>query len=139
MPDDETNRAKMAQFVAQEIVMDRRIPHASKDAVEAIIKESRRRAKDQEGKSRSLTLRLREMGGLIRSAGDVVVNEGGDLIEASHIAKAVKIARTAEEQIKDRYGSFEGGLSKDLTAAQQAAAPYQYWNYHESEDERYIG
>ncbi len=139
MPDDEANRAKMAQFVAQEIVMDRRIPHASKEAVEAIIKESHRRAMDQEGKSGSLTLRLREMGGLIRSAGDVVVNEGGDLIEAPHIAKAVKIARTAEEQIKERYGSFEGGLSQDLTQAQRSAAPYQYWNYHESEDERYIG
>ncbi len=96
-------------------------------------------AMDQEGKSGSLTLRLREMGGLIRSAGDVVVNEGGDLIEAPHIKKAVKIARTAEEQIKERYGSFEGGLSKDLTQAQRSAAPYQYWNYHESEDERYIG
>ena len=139
MPDNETNRAKMAQFVAQEIAMDRRIPHASKEAVEAIIKESRRRAQEQEGKSRSLTLRLREMGGLIRSAGDLVVNESGDRIEAPHIAKAVKIARTAEEQIKERYGSFEGGLSRDLTEAQRATAPYQYWNYHESDDERYIG
>ncbi len=139
MPDNEANQAKMAQFVAQEIAMDRRIPHASKEAVEAIIKESRRRAKEQEGKSGSLTLRLREMGGLIRAAGDLVVNEGGDRIEASHIAQAVKIARTAEEQIKERYGSYEGGLSKDLTEAQRATAPYQYWNYHESDDERYIG
>ncbi|MFQ5919672.1 MAG: ATP-binding protein [Thermoplasmata archaeon] len=139
MPDDEANRAKMAQFVAQEITMDRRIPHASKEAVEAIIKESGRRAKDQEGKSGALTLRLREMGGLIRSAGDIVVNEGGSRIEAPHIAKAVKIARTAEEQIKERYGSYEGGVSKDMTQAQRSTAPYQYWNYHEAEDDRYIG
>ncbi|MFQ6013132.1 MAG: ATP-binding protein [Thermoplasmata archaeon] len=139
MPDDEANRAKMAQFVAQEIAVDRRIPPAAKAAVEAIIQESRRRAKEQEGKSRSLTLRLREMGGLIRSAGDLAVNEGSDHIEASHVERAVKIARTAEDQIKDRYGSYEGGLSKDLTQAQRAASPYHYWNYHESEDERYIG
>jgi ATP-dependent Lon protease len=139
MPDDEANRAKMAQFVAQEITVDRRIPHANKEAVEAVIKESGRRAKEQEGKSHALTLRLREMGGLIRSAGDIAVNEGSDRIEVTHIERAVKVARTAEDQIKERYGSYEGGVSKDLTAAQRATSPYAYWNYHESEDERYIG
>jgi ATP-dependent Lon protease len=139
MPDDEANRAKMAQFVAQEITVDRRIPHATKEAVEAIIKESGRRAKEQEGKSHALTLRLREMGGLIRSAGDIAVNEGSDRIEVTHIERAVKVARTAEDQIKERYGSYEAGVSKDITAAQRANAPYAYWNYHESEDDRYIG
>ncbi|MFQ5908716.1 MAG: ATP-binding protein [Thermoplasmata archaeon] len=139
MPDDEANRAKMAQFVAQEITVDRRIPHATKEAVEVVIKESGRRAKEQEGKSHALTLRLREMGGLIRSAGDIAVNEGNDRIEATHIKRAVKVARTAEDQIKERYGSYEGGVSKDITAAQRATSPYAYWNYHESEDDRYIG
>ncbi|MEM2899496.1 MAG: sigma 54-interacting transcriptional regulator, partial [Thermoplasmata archaeon] len=31
MDDNELNRAKLAQFIAQEIVMDRHIPHATRD------------------------------------------------------------------------------------------------------------
>jgi ATP-dependent Lon protease len=140
MQDNDSNRAKMAQFVAQEIAMDGRIPPATREAVVAIIEESRRRARELDGAERSLTLRLREMGGLIRSAGDIAVTEGGDLIEADHIERAIKVARTAEEQIKDRYGSYEGGMARDITQSQKSASPYHYWNYHDwGEDRRYIG
>ena len=45
MPDTSHNRAKYAQFVAQEIAMDGHIPNASIDAVEEIILEGKRRAK----------------------------------------------------------------------------------------------
>ncbi len=140
MPDDESNRAKMAQFVAQEIAMDGRIPAATRDAVLAIIEESRRRARELDGAEKSLTLRLREMGGLVRSAGDIARTEGSEVIEASHIKRAVKVARSAEEQIKERYGSYEGGMSRDMTPAQRSGSPYHYWNYHDwGEDRRYIG
>ncbi|MEE9236364.1 MAG: ATP-binding protein [Thermoplasmata archaeon] len=140
MPDDEANRAKMAQFVAQEIAMDGRIPPATREAVVAIIEESRRRARDLDKAEDSLTLRLREMGGLIRSAGDIAVMEGIELIEVDHIKRAVKVARTAEEQIKDRYGSYEGGMGAEMTRAQRSVSPYHYWNYHDPADEgRYIG
>ncbi len=140
MKDSEENRVKMAQFVAQEIAMDGRIPPATREAVIALIEESRRRARDLDKAEASLTLRLREMGGLVRSAGDIAVTEGRDLIEVEHIKRAVKVARTAEEQIRDRYGSYEGGMGRDLTQAQRSASPYHYWNYHDPADEgKYIG
>ena len=55
--------------------MDKRIPPATKDAVLAIISEAHRRAKELDGQDKALTLRLRELGGLIRSAGDIAVAE----------------------------------------------------------------
>ncbi|MCL1905104.1 MAG: ATP-binding protein, partial [Methanomassiliicoccaceae archaeon] len=45
MPDTPKNRGKYAQFVAQEIQMDGRIPHATIKAVEMIVNEGRTRAK----------------------------------------------------------------------------------------------
>ncbi|MCE5296386.1 MAG: ATP-binding protein, partial [Euryarchaeota archaeon] len=45
MKDTDLNRAKLAQFMAQEIAMDGRIPPATRAAVEAVIRESRKRAK----------------------------------------------------------------------------------------------
>lgn len=134
MEDTEANRAKMAQFVAQEIAMDRRIPPATLGAVQAIIAESRRRVKEMENESKGLTLRLRELGGLIRSAGDLAVSEESSLIEADHIERAVEVARTVEEQIKDRYGSYQGGVSRDMSQAQRATSPYNYWNYYPQDD-----
>ncbi len=138
MKDSDAHRAKMAQFVAQEIAMDGRVPPATRDGVLAVIEESKRRALEYDGVEGSLTLRLREMGGLIRSAGDIAVTEGSGIVEADHIKRAVKVARTAEEQIKDKYGSYETGMSRDMTQAQRTASPYHYWNYHDS-DRRYIG
>jgi len=130
MPDTKTNRAKVAQFIAQEIVMDGRIPHAKKEAVIDIITESRKRAKLFDGKENSLTLRLRELGGLIRAAGDIAFQQNSKFIEAIHIKNALKRARTAEDQIKEKYGSYYGGVSKDISGAQKESSPYYYWNQH---------
>src|SRR6185295_934083 len=89
MPDTPENRARLALFVTQEVTMDRRIPHASREAVDAVVNEARRRAKDLDGKEKMLTLRLRELGGVIRAAGDLAVFEEASVIEAKHIAEAV--------------------------------------------------
>jgi ATP-dependent Lon protease len=137
MPDTDENRARIAQFVAQEVTIDRRIPHATREAVEAIVAESRRRAKDLDGKEKALTLRLRELGGVIRAAGDIAVYEGAEAIEAKHIAEAVHRARPIEEQVKARYGSYYAGLARDVSGAQKAAeSPYNYWNWHEHDEKR---
>ncbi len=133
MEDSEANRAKLAQFTAQEIAMDKRIPPATKDAIFAIMAEAKRRAKELDGQDKSLTLRLRELGGLIRSAGDIAVSQKSDWIEAKHIKDALKRARSAEEQIRMKYGSYYGGVAKDVSESQKSASPYNYWNYHPSE------
>ena len=99
MPDNEDNREKLATFVAQEVLKDKRIPNFSKEAVEAIIEEAKRRA----NRKGHLTLRLRELGGLIRAAGDLAVEDKSKLVQKKHILNAKKIARTLEQQIADKY------------------------------------
>ena len=134
MPDNEANRAKLAQFVAQEIAVDKRIPPATAEAVTAIVEEARRRAKALDNQDKALTLRLRELGGLIRSAGDIAVTEQATVIEATHVKRAIKIARSIEEQIKERYGSYTAGVGTDLSMSQKETSPYHYWNVHEGDD-----
>ncbi|MBM4240232.1 MAG: ATP-dependent protease LonB [Euryarchaeota archaeon] len=99
MPDTQENRDKLVQFVAQEVEKDERIPHFSKEAVREIIREAQRRA----GKKDSLTLRLRDLGGLVRAAGDIAKGEGVEFVELKHVINAKKLARTLEQQIADRY------------------------------------
>ncbi|MBP1946340.1 ATP-binding protein [Methanobacterium petrolearium] len=119
MPDTGENQAKMAQFVAQEIEMDGKIPHATLNAVELIMDESRKRAHIIDDQKDSLTLRLRDMGGLVRMAGDMAVMEGSELIEARHIKFAVKNAISIEDQILERYQSFEQAIEKDTSSSQK--------------------
>ncbi|MEM0449635.1 MAG: ATP-binding protein [Methanomassiliicoccales archaeon] len=137
MEDTLENRSKLVQFIAQEISIDRRIPHASIEAVHSIIKEAARRAKDLDGQQHSLTLRLRELGGLIRAAGDLAVHEGSHLIEPEHIERAIKRSRTAEEQIKERYGSYTKGLGSDLSSSQKERSPYYFWNETREDDQMF--
>lgn len=98
MSDTEENRKKLIQFVAQEVKNDGRIPHFSPDALDEIIREAKRRA----GGKKSLTLRLRDLGGLVRAAGDVAKEEKSSLVEAEHVLTAKKYSRTLEQQIADR-------------------------------------
>lgn len=95
MDDTPENRQKLIRFVAQEVKKDGKIPHFSGEAVEEIIKEARKRA----GRKNKLTLRLRDLGGLIRAAGDVAKEEGAELVNKNHVEKAKKIARTLEQQV----------------------------------------
>ncbi len=97
--DTEENRNKIAVFTAQEIIKDKRIPHFSREGVEAIIEEARRRA----NRKGHLTLRLRELGGLIRAAGDLALEDKSKLVMKKHVVGAKKIARTLEQQIADKF------------------------------------
>ena len=99
MPDTDENRTKLVRFVAQEIAKDKKIPHFDKAAVGEILKEAQRRA----GRFGHLTLRLRELGGLIRVSGDVARERGADLVTADIVVDAKRIARSLEQQIADRY------------------------------------
>ena len=98
---NETNENKLAyaRFVAQEVIKDGKIPHFTREAVERIIEEAKRRAST----SGKLTLRLRELGGLVRAAGDLALEENSKFVQPIHIEKAMKLARTLEQQIADKY------------------------------------
>ncbi|MGB9577555.1 MAG: sigma 54-interacting transcriptional regulator, partial [Candidatus Norongarragalinales archaeon] len=105
LPDTPENRAKFVQFVAQEIRKDAKIPHALPEAVQAIISEARRRAFVVDGAANSLTLRLRELSGVIRLAGDLAVAEKAQFIEERHVARAIEKAKAIEQQLAEKYGS----------------------------------
>jgi Lon-like ATP-dependent protease len=98
MDDTKENREKLIQFVAQEIKNDGRIPHFRTDALDEIILEAKRRS----GKKDALTLKLRDLGGLVRAAGDVAKEEGADKVTATHVFQAKKFSRTLEQQMADR-------------------------------------
>ncbi|MBI2138480.1 ATP-dependent protease LonB [Candidatus Woesearchaeota archaeon] len=99
IPDTEENRNKMAVFVAQEVTKDKKIPPFSKEAVDEIIEEARRKA----NRKGHLTLRLRDLGGLIRASGDLAKEEKAKLVEKKHIELAKKIARSLEKQLADKF------------------------------------
>jgi ATP-dependent Lon protease len=99
--DTSENRQKLVRFVAQEVARDGKIPHFDRSAVEEIVREARRRA----GRKGHLTLKLRDLGGLVRVAGDIAHGEKAPLTMASHVLKAKSIARSVEQQVA--YQSLE--------------------------------
>ena len=98
MDDNEENRHKLVQFIAQEIVKDKKIPQFDASAVTEIMKEAQKRA----GRRGKLTLRLRELGGLIRVAGDIAVSEKADIVTADHVLRAKALSKPLEQQVADR-------------------------------------
>ena len=99
LDDTSENQMKIAQFVAQEVTKDKKIPHFSKAAVEEIINEAKRRS----GTSGKLTLHLRELGGLVRAAGDLAKEEGKEITERDQVIRAKLLARPLEQQLADKY------------------------------------
>ncbi len=99
IPDTPENRQKLVRFVAQEVVRDGKIPHFDRSAIEEIIREARRRA----GRKGHLTLKLRDLGGLVRVAGDIAHGEKAELTSAQHVLKAKSIARSVEQQLANQY------------------------------------
>jgi ATP-dependent Lon protease len=113
MPDTPENRAQLTQFIAQEIRKDAKIPHADASAVEEILALAVKRAKDWDGQDNALTLKLRELSGIIRLAGDLAHLEGGRLINADDVRAAIKRGRNIEEQLQEKYGSvWKAGASE---------------------------
>jgi Lon-like ATP-dependent protease len=99
MDDTVSNRRKMVRFVAQEVHKDGKIPHFDRGGVAEILLEAQRRS----GTSGKLTLRLRELGGLIRTAGDIARETNAEVATEEHVRDAKKIARSLEQQIADQF------------------------------------
>lgn len=99
--DNHENHRKIARFVAQEVEKDDTIPHFTADGVRMILREAHRRS-EVDGR---LTGRLRDLGGLVRAAGDVARMEEDDLVDAEHVRTALENVKTLEEQLKEQPGS----------------------------------
>lgn len=95
MEDNEANRRKLVQFVAQEVRKDGKIPHFTREAVMQVIEEAR---KYSNARGR-LTLNLRELGGLVRAAGDIAREKGKKYVELEDVLSARKIFRSIESQL----------------------------------------
>ena len=104
MRDTARNRRRLIRFIAQEVRNEQNkktgnpIPHFDRSAVEVILRESQRRA----GRRGKLTLRLRELGGLVRIAGDLACEENATITTSKHVLGARRIARPLEQQVADR-------------------------------------
>ncbi len=108
MPDTDENRQNIVRFVAQEVKKDEKIPAFDKYAVGEILREGQRRS----GKKGEITLRMRELGGLIRIAGDMAVNKGDSVVSSEHVMAARETARSLEQQIADKQ--IEGMMRYQL-------------------------
>lgn len=95
MVDTEENREKIALFVAQEVKKDNKIPHFTGESVEQIIFEARRRA----SRKNRLTLKLRDLGGLVRAAGDLAKAKSHAMVLPEDVFEAKMSARTLEQQM----------------------------------------
>ena len=126
MPDTPNNKAKLRQFIAQEITTDGRIPNADADAIEDIIEEARRRARMFDNTRNAFTLRLRSLSGLIKMAGDFAVLEGCSRIKQKHILKSIAEAKPIEHKLKDRYGSMWNAQSQESVVKPDAGSMEGY-------------
>lgn len=98
MKDTPEARDQIARFVAQEVTRDKKIPHFDKSAVDVIIEEAQRRA----GRKGHVTIRFRELGGIIRASGDIALESNSKVVTAAHVRKGMILARTLEKQISDK-------------------------------------
>lgn len=98
MEDSDDNRKKIVQFIAQEIAKDKKIPPFDDGAIIEILKEAQKRG----GRKGRLTLRLRELGGLVRVAGDIAVTNKQPIVTADDVNEARNLSKPVEQQIADR-------------------------------------
>jgi len=97
--DEAEMRRKYARFVAQEVEKDGRLPHFTEEAVEEVILEARRRA----GRKGHLTLKLRDLGGLVRVSGDIARAEDKEYTTREDVLQAKRRSRSIEQQLADNY------------------------------------
>jgi predicted ATP-dependent protease len=80
-----------------------------------------------------LTLRLRELAGLVKVAGDLAKTNREDRISSNHVKSAMEIAKPLEEQILQRYGSYEQALNSEKRGfstdnGENNETPFNQWN-----------
>ena len=109
-------RRKYARFVAQEVEKDGRLPHFTREAIEEIMLEAQRRA----GRKDHLTLELRNLGGLVRVAGDIARAENKEYTEREDVLQAKGRSRSIEQQLADEY--IERRKDYELTVSEGGVA-----------------
>ncbi len=81
------------RFIAQTIEEDGKVPHFTVESVTEVLRVAEKMALQFDGKRNALTLRLRELGGLIRIAGDLAVQDGEHFVQPNHVTSAEVLSR----------------------------------------------
>jgi len=106
MPNTVENRRKYVQFIAQEVSRFR-LPAFSRGACEEIVNEGRRRS----DKRRSLVTRFRPIIGIIKTSGQLAMNQGSEVVEASHVRETVaEHNKTIQQQTLEHQMDERGAL-----------------------------
>ncbi|MFH1785740.1 MAG: ATP-dependent protease LonB [Candidatus Micrarchaeota archaeon] len=95
MDDNKENEEALICFIAQEIKKDGKIPHFAIDAAMEIVEEARRMS----GRRKKFTLNLRELGGLVRAAGDIAREKELQLVTKAEVMEAKKLSSSIESQL----------------------------------------
>jgi lon-related putative ATP-dependent protease len=126
----ENEQLDIMRFIAQEVASDGRIPHFDRSGTAALIQEAARMAEVDKGggeamvgsqrtvavaNGKVLTLRLRELGGLIRLAGDLAVQEAAPLATERHVNLACEL-----RHIPDGHQSPRKGMLAPLGTTMQS-------------------
>ncbi|MBN1170193.1 ATP-dependent protease LonB [Candidatus Micrarchaeota archaeon] len=93
--DTPENEEKLIRFIAQEIKKDGKIPPFDYDAVFQVLEEARRMS----GRRKKFSLNLRELGGLIRAAGDIAKEKKLGLVTKQEVLESKKIFKSIESQL----------------------------------------
>ena len=92
-------RRQYVRFIAQEVAKDGRLPEFTAEAIEEVVLEAKRRS----GRKGHLTLHFRNLGGLVRVAGDIARGEDADYTTRDHVLQAKGRSRSIEQQLADDY------------------------------------
>ncbi|MGC8571936.1 MAG: ATP-dependent protease LonB [Candidatus Micrarchaeia archaeon] len=101
------NTEKLIQFIAQEVKKDGKIPHFDASAVEMVLEEAMRRS----GRKGKYTLILRDLGGLVRAAGDLAIERNKSLVTAKEVIDARKLANPIEAQMVSHVVDYKKDYS----------------------------
>ncbi len=86
--------SELIKFMAITIEDDGRIPHLDRTGIDEVLRVAEQMALKIDGQRSAYTLRLRELGGIIRIAGDVAVQEDASLIEGKHVKSAESLSQS---------------------------------------------
>lgn len=122
MDDTPENEEKIIQFIAQEIIKDGKIPHADNGAIRLLADEARAIARRIDN-AKGFTLRLRNLSGIIKMAGDIATMEKKEFIGKKEVEVAIKENKPIEEKVREKYGSWWAAESADYGVKMDKAGP----------------
>jgi lon-related putative ATP-dependent protease len=103
----------IVRFVSQTVEEDGRIPHMTVKSLEIVLDIAEKMAYQMDEVKHAFTLRLRELGGLIRIAGDLAVQDDSEFVMPNHVNRASVLTRGITDENQYYHGQKSESISKD--------------------------